>query len=266
MGGVSSSAERANLAVVDRRIAMALEGRDRARGSVDQVANGVASVRLAGQLLPAATGGWPVRAGDVVEVERPRGLAGALRVVAIVQRSLVDVPAPVDGDQDGVLTVADDLSLAWRGPAAEAFPVGALFLSVVATDPAEMLGYGTWERIAGGRVLVGQDDEDPDFDTAEETGGAKTVAAAGTNATEDAHSHETPIMPNGTASIRRAGTSVFGTGSTLTGAAEAAASSTSGTGPAMLTGPGSAHGHAFTGSATSVVQPYLVVYVWKRTA
>jgi hypothetical protein len=32
------------------------------------------------------------------------------------------------------------------------------------------------------------------------------------------------------------------------------------------TAAGSSHGHAFTGSATSVVQPYIVCYFWKRTA
>jgi hypothetical protein len=32
------------------------------------------------------------------------------------------------------------------------------------------------------------------------------------------------------------------------------------------TSAGASHNHAFTGSATSVVQPYIVVYMWKRTA
>ena len=29
---------------------------------------------------------------------------------------------------------------------------------------------------------------------------------------------------------------------------------------------GSAHTHTFTGDATSVVQPYIVVYMWERTS
>jgi len=35
---------------------------------------------------------------------------------------------------------------------------------------------------------------------------------------------------------------------------------------AVTSGAGSAHTHTFTGSATSVVQPYVVCYFWKRTA
>jgi hypothetical protein len=177
----------------------------------------------------------------------------------------------------------------------EAFPVGAVFIGVVSTDPATLLGYGTWSAIAAGRVLVGRDAGDVDFDVAEETGGAKTVASAGTvaaptlsgsTAAEAAHTHTYTQVPNhvhGLSTILRSAT----TGAATTQVART--SDTTSTADATLktdnpdggvaqgtTAAGSSHSHgtgtlaasapAFTGSATSVVQPYFVVYMWKRTA
>jgi hypothetical protein len=66
------------------------------------------------------------------------------------------------------------------GPGGEAFPVGSVFIAVVSTDPSTLLGYGTWSAFGAGRVLIGLDGGDANFDTVEETGGSKTVASAGT--------------------------------------------------------------------------------------
>jgi hypothetical protein len=64
---------------------------------------------------------------------------------------------------------------AGSGALVEAFPVGGIYVTVDNTDPGLTLGYGTWERFAEGRFLVGYDALDPDFDTPEEEGGNKTV-------------------------------------------------------------------------------------------
>jgi hypothetical protein len=66
------------------------------------------------------------------------------------------------------------------GSVAGAWPVGSVFISAVSTNPATLLGFGTWAAFGAGRVLVGLDAADTDFDTAEKIGGAKTMAAVGT--------------------------------------------------------------------------------------
>jgi hypothetical protein len=59
------------------------------------------------------------------------------------------------------------------------FPVGYIYISIDGTDPSTVLGYGTWAAFGAGRTLVSLNPADPDFDTAEELRGAKTVASAG---------------------------------------------------------------------------------------
>ena len=54
-------------------------------------------------------------------------------------------------------------------------PVGSLHVTVDPTNPATTLGYGTWAAFGTGRVIVGVDVGDTDFDTVQETGGSKTA-------------------------------------------------------------------------------------------
>src|SRR3990172_5489002 len=80
-----------------------------------------------------------------------------------------------------------------------AWPIGSVFLSVVSTDPTVLLGGGVWAQIASGRMLIGQNGADSDFDTTEEVGGAKTSNALlahahgiddlGHTHIQDAHTH-----------------------------------------------------------------------------
>ena len=54
------------------------------------------------------------------------------------------------------------------------YPVGSIYMSTRNTNPATLFGVGTWERWGKGKVPVGIDENDEDFDEAEETGGNKT--------------------------------------------------------------------------------------------
>ena len=125
------------------------------------------------------------------------------------------------------------------------YPIGCIYTTTVSTNPATVFGFGTWTAFGAGKVLVGLNAADADFDTAEETGGAKTVAGA-------AHAHDTtiPIAGYGGAAEYIDGyMQTDNSGNVFRATTSPVATSTS-----------VAH------SATSVVQPYIVVYFWKRTA
>jgi microcystin-dependent protein len=152
------------------------------------------------------------------------------------------------------------------GQGGEAFPIGAVFLAVVSTDPGTLFGYGTWTAFGAGRMLVGRDGNDADFDTAEETGGAKTVtltaAQSGTTAhghavTDPGHTHVQQRFPTATG-----GSTGFTVDTSMSGTPAAANATASGT-TGLTVNNASAAGAA---EAHNNLPPYIVVYMWKRTA
>jgi hypothetical protein len=69
-------------------------------------------------------------------------------------------------------------------------PVGSLYFN--ASDdrnPSVLLGFGSWIRVASGRVLFGFDAADTDFDAAGKTGGSKTHTHATTVSLAGGHNH-----------------------------------------------------------------------------
>lgn len=125
----------------------------------------------------------------------------------------------------------------------EAFPVGSVFIAVVSTNPGTLLGYGTWSAFGAGRVLVGRDAADVDFDTAEETGGAKTVTLTTTEMPAHVHGELAPTTASG-------GAMRFAVDTNASGSVAAGLNTAS-------IGGGAAHNN---------LQPYIVCYFWKRTA
>ena len=69
-------------------------------------------------------------------------------------------------------------------PEAELIPVGGIHISLVSSDPGAAViaggfGYGVWARVGKGRVLVGVDEADGDFDSPELELGEKIVTPGG---------------------------------------------------------------------------------------
>lgn len=142
---------------------------------------------------------------------------------------------------------------------AAAYPVGAIFTTTtVYADSAAVVaavGGTTWAAFGAGKVLVGLDSSDTDFDTIEETGGAKTVSAGTSGST----TLSTSQIPSHTHTLSSLGTNASGGVATTHGHSAGGGSHTT-----DATGGGSGHTHTTPGH--SLVQPYIVVYFWKRTA
>ncbi len=164
---------------------------------------------------------------------------------------------------------------------AAAWPVGSVFLSVVSTNPATLLGIGTWTQIAGSRMLIGQGLAP--FDTAEATGGSSTATPVGSNSAPTftgqalaTHAHELPFKKasGATGALSMIPQTVFGSGTNRASESVSAAPTNSTTSSAVAlseaksagTPAGTVSAPTFTGQSGSVLNPYFVVYVWKRTA
>ena len=154
---------------------------------------------------------------------------------------------------------------------AKVYPVGAIFLSTVNTNPATYLGFGTWSIWGSGRVPVGVNTSDSNFNTVEKTGGASTHtltlaqipghthSVSGTAASNGAHTHQLGINAD---SVQK--------GSNYDKPNNASATTSKG----YTSTSAGAHTHSVSGTAASQggsgahnnLQPYITCYMWKRTA
>lgn len=70
------------------------------------------------------------------------------------------------------------------------YPIGSIYFTTVSTNPRQLFGFGTWNLWGSGRVPLGINTGDNDFNTVEKTGGAKTVSVAHSH-TVNSHTHST---------------------------------------------------------------------------
>lgn len=118
------------------------------------------------------------------------------------------------------------------------YPVGSIYMSVNATSPETLFG-GTWEQLKD-RFLLGTGDTYTNGDT----GGTKTVTLTVNQMPSHKHNihYRTKVVQSGTSGAWVLGGSTYDGSSNSTNDAE---------------GGGQAHNN---------MPPYLVVYMWKRTA
>ncbi|MBD9297013.1 MAG: hypothetical protein EGS06_08460 [Megamonas funiformis] len=148
------------------------------------------------------------------------------------------------------------------------YPVGSIYMSTVSTNPATLFGFGTWEAMPAGRVLLAQGKSD-----------WGTTYEAGSTGGEATHKLTVGEIPshNHTGSINTAGEHTH----SLTLKALWGDGNGSGNGWAGDTRDGGSrtntfstvgnHTHTVTINSTGSgqphnnLQPYISVYMWKRT-
>jgi len=129
------------------------------------------------------------------------------------------------------------------------YPVGSIYMTTVGTNPGTLFG-GTWVAWGSGRVPVGVNTADTDFNAVEKTGGEKTHTL--TVAELPLHDHTIPLY--------------WGTGSTE--GERALTQGLDNSNPKMYQGEANRPHTTVTGNeqAHNNLQPYITCYMWRRTA
>jgi hypothetical protein len=135
-------------------------------------------------------------------------------------------------------------------------PVGSIYINATnATNPGTLLGFGTWTAFGAGRVPVGFDSTNVLFDTAEETGGT-------TDATLLSHTHTATVTDPGHLHVYQ----VKGGAGLLMGGGTYGETNSSVNTSSATTGVTVANSTTGTSGSNANYQPYITVYMWKRTA
>jgi hypothetical protein len=136
------------------------------------------------------------------------------------------------------------------------YPVGSLYYnSSVTTNPATLLGFGTWTAFGAGRVPVGYNASNALFDALEETGGSADAITV-------SHTHTATVTDPGhlhtQTEYNQPGIGNAGGG----GARVSAVSANTGSATTGISVSNSTTGSSGTNAN---YPPYITVAIWKRT-
>ena len=157
------------------------------------------------------------------------------------------------------------------------YPVGTIYMSISSTNPGTLFG-GTWIAWGTGRVPVGINTADGNFNTVEKTGGVAANNFDHAHITQSVGLTVGQLPPHSHSLYNKVKHILYDTGINDTSFGWHAGTSTGyraspNSAPYLIgvnnTGSGQAHNHGNTGNALSWVsnlQPYITCYMWKRTA
>ena len=146
------------------------------------------------------------------------------------------------------------------------YPVGSIYISTVSTNPSELFGFGTWEAMPAGRVLLAQGKVETENYThnfvAGETGGEFVHQL--TVGELPAHNHTASTNTTGNHTHKYGGTSIY------CDAYQRQDLPTSADKKSWFTSEEGNHSHTViinntgSGTAHNNLQPYVSCYIWKR--
>lgn len=153
------------------------------------------------------------------------------------------------------------------------YPIGSIYMSVNSTSPATLFG-GTWVRWGNGRIPIGVDTSQTEFNTVEKTGGEKTHTltaaempqhnhsiSAQTVATTSNGAHTHSAKYSNTANSNGSAARVNGNGNL-----EGYPINSNGAHTHNVTIPAHNTDSKGSGTAHNNLPPYITCYMWKRTA
>lgn len=143
------------------------------------------------------------------------------------------------------------------------YPVGSIYMSMNATNPATLFGVGTWARISQGRMLLGADDS------------TYEAGATGGEADHTLSVDEMPVHSHGISNSGKHTHYFYGSNNNNGQFTEGDGIDTEGNShfthnERFLTSSAGDHTHTIDnaggGAAHNNMPPYLVCYIWQRTA
>lgn len=183
----------------------------------------------------ASTQNWTLLNPKTVEAER----LSTARNIELTG----NITGNADFDGSGNISIATAVS---SQVGLTAYPVGAIYISTNSANPSTIFG-GSWVAYAAGRVLVGVNAGDSDFNAANMSGGSKTHTL--TTNEMPAHTHVHTVRTGRSFSSSTGGAPIVqGSNDTQLDSDPETTSSTGG------------------GASHNNLQPYMTVYMWKRTA
>lgn len=205
---------------------------------------------------------------DTVPTESIRAITDTIAVTLVLSGS-EEVTAAFDNGELATIQDVEDRRLRIT----EVYPVGAIYMSTVATNPGELFDGTTWTTLPAGRVLLGAGTAD-----------SETVYTAGEMGGEEKHKLTTAEMPAHTHGMEQAGNHRHWASGEFPRNFQFDACNGNDNQMAIGVGDGCWEGHRYDGHtstdgnhthtiastgngvAHNNLPPYLVVYMWQRTA